>query len=179
MWILLSRPDAGWMSLHLHLHLTIMTHMTNLITYYKPRTIFLLIIIGNKMMNWLLIIIIHYTGEKYWSPSLWKILIIIIFISIIYLIITEHYPDTLLSWCYGNQMGRRYHSTKTENQFVAIPHLMKFYVSDPCDLYGGSVQFKSMCYLVLREVDCVSEGVESLPAIVLPQSVLVWSLLII
>ena len=39
--------------------------------------------------------------------------------------------------------------------------------------------FKSMCYLVLREVDCVSEGVEALPAIVLPQSVLVWSLVII
>ena len=39
--------------------------------------------------------------------------------------------------------------------------------------------FKSMSYLVLREVDCVSEGVESLPAIVLPQSVLVWSLVII
>ena len=36
-----------------------------------------------------------------------------------------------------------------------------------------------MCYLVLREVDCVSEGVESLPAVVLPQSVLVWSLVII
>ena len=174
MWILLSRPDTGCMSLHLHLHLTIMTHMANLITYYQPRTIYLLIIIGNKMMNWLLIIIIHYTGEKYWSPSLWKIISIII--STIYLIITEHYPDTLLSWCYGNPMGRRYHSTKTENQFVAIPHLMKFYVSDPCDLYGGSVQFKSMCYLVLREVDCISEGVESLPAVVLPQSVLVWSL---
>ena len=91
-----------------------------------------MIIIGNKMMNWLLIIIIHYTGEKYWSPSLWKIISIII--STIYLIITEHYPDTLLSWCYGNQMGRRYHSTKTKNQFVAILHLIKFYVSDPCDL---------------------------------------------
>ena len=91
-------------------------------------------------MNWLLIIIIHHTVEKYWSPSLWKILIISIIISIIYLIITEHYPDTLLSWCYGNQMGRRYHSTKTENQFVAVLHLMKFYVSDPCDLWGGSVQ---------------------------------------
>ena len=36
-----------------------------------------------------------------------------------------------------------------------------------------------MCYLVLREVDCVSKGVEALPAIVLPQSVLVWSLVII
>ena len=97
-----------------------------------------MIIIGNKMMNWLLIIIIHYTGEKYWSPSLWKIISIII--STIYLIITEHYPDTLLSWCYGNQMGRRYHSTKTENQLVAILHLMKFYTSDPCDLWRGSVQ---------------------------------------
>ena len=129
MWILLSRPDAGWMSLHLHLHLTEMTHMTVLITYYQPRTIYLLIIIGNK--NWLLIIIIHHTGEKYWSPSLWKILIISIIICIIYLIITEHYPDTLLSWCYGNQMGRRYHSTKTENQFVAILHLMKG--CGPCD----------------------------------------------
>ena len=36
-----------------------------------------------------------------------------------------------------------------------------------------------MCYLVLSEVDCVSEGVEALPAIVLPQSVLVWSLVMV